>query len=260
MTDCIPKSHFNSIHTMPPEAKNPIIALSVVFSVVTFVAIIVVFILVRKLMALKKVGSDVGSHLKAHAPGYGTDLSIDVDGVKGKLPNVKTDLHGPNVNMNGVSGAVSVGFDKAADFGGNIKAALKGGVNVELDIGLDIDNPFYVIFNALPYASLLVNTKGVIVKANPAARFKWGYPSAELEGKLYKTLVSPRELNARSELIDDLFKVKKPFEIDSFDQKIDGVEVEVEVVGSLVTILEKSYAFLITGHVCFNAQGKRYKD
>ena len=42
----------------------PIIGLSVVLSVVVTVAVIVVVVLVKKLYALKKVGADVGAHLK----------------------------------------------------------------------------------------------------------------------------------------------------------------------------------------------------
>jgi len=252
---------------MPPEAKHPIIALAVVFSVVTTVAIIVVAILVKKLFDLKKIGGDASAYLKVHAANVGTDLSgsvPDVEGLKGKLPDMHVDVHKPNISVN-PAGAVSLGYDKTVEFGANIganlKGALSGALNADLDIGLSVDNPFYVIFNALPYASILVDTRGIIVKANAACKLKWGYPSAELEGKLYKVLVSPKALDARLDLIDALVKARKPnFEIDSFDIRADGVEIEVEVIGTVIHILGKAYLFIITGHVCFDVSGRRYKD
>jgi len=254
MGDCIPSSDFGSVSTMPAAAKNPIIGLSVVFSVVVVVAVVVVVILVRKLMQLKKLGADASASLK----GYGTDISSEID-VKGKLPDL--DVHRPNLSVD-VSADAKLALNKAVEVGGNIKAGLKGAINAEWDIGLDLDSPFYVIFNAIPYASVLVDKKGLVVKANPACRAKWGYSaSADLEGKLYKNLVAHAAVDARLDLIDAVFKGKKPnFEVDSFDLKVDGTEVEVEVLGSLVNILGKAYVFIITGHVCFDASGRRYKD
>jgi len=289
MADCIPIADFANIKTFPIQAKAPIISLAVVLSVVVTVAVIVVVFLVRKLSALKKVGGDVGAHLKAGAVAVSGNIpDVDVEGIKGKLPDTSLnkslgvavdgiaaavelgydakdkllDVKGKLPDVKGVAvGGLAVGVDKSLEFGAGIKGAIQGSFSVDLDIGLDVNNPFFVIFDALPYASVLLNAKGAIVKANAACKLKWGYPSAQLEGKLYKTLISPKALEARLELIDALIHGKRPaFEVDSFDITIDGVEVEVEVIGAVISILGKAYIFLITGHVCFNVKGQRYKD
>lgn len=257
MGDCIPTSDFDSISTFPPAAKQPIIALAVVFSVVTTVAIVVVAVLIWKLYQLRTIGAKLQSNVSGIS---GKMPDVDVEGLKGKLPDVAVDIHKPNISVD-PSGAVSLGYDKTLEFGANVKGALHGALNAELNLGLSLDNPFYVIFNALPYASILVDERGIVVKANVVSKLKWGYPSAELEGKLYKTLVSPRALDARMDLFDDLLKGRKPsFEIDSFDQKIDGAEIEVEVIASAIHIAGKLYLFIITGHVCYDATGRRHKD
>jgi len=283
MTDCIPLADFANIKTFPIQAKAPIIGLSVVLSVVVAVAVVVVVFLVRKLSALKKLGGDVGAHLKAGAVEVGSRVpEVDVQGnLKGKLPDAK--LNGSfGVAVDGIAAAVEVGIDakeKLLDVKGKIpdvgvvvngittgvelgmKGGIQGSFSVDLDLGLDIQNPFFSVFNALPYAAVLLNAKGVIVKANAACRQKWGYPSAQLEGKLYKTLVSPKAVEARLEWIDTLIHGKAPsFEVDSFDVTFDRAEIEVEVIASVISILGKAYIFLITGHVCFNNKGQRYKD
>jgi len=276
MGDCPPSGsaniHWGSLSGFPAQAKNPIIALSVVFSVVVVVSVIVVVFLVRKIMQLKKVGTDAGARLKVNAPDvdlnssiHVPDLEADLKNLKGKVPNVDVNVHKPRISASigadigaDISGGLHAGFDKTVELG---KAAIHAVGNAELDIGLSLDHPFYVLFNSLPYASILVDTKGIIVRANNAVRLKWGYASADLEGKIYKTLVSPRNLDVRMELVDELIKGKKVnFDVDGFDQKIDGVEIEVEVLGTVIHILGKTYLFIITGHVCYTANGKRHKD
>jgi len=256
MSNCVPSTDINGhvdIGSLPPAIKGPIIGLSVVFSVVVVVAVIVIVILVKKLRDLKKGISGVGSKVAVGAVKVGADI-------KEKMPEVDVNVKRPDISVD-----VEAGFDKVVDFGAHLKGALDGAVNVaiDLDIGIDASNPFFTIFNALPYAALLVNTKGVIVRANLAARDKWGYPQEELQGKLYKVVVSPKELDARIAQIEQLLKgVKASFEIDSVDIKLDGKvqqEIDVEVAGSIIRILGKTYVFLLTGHVCFTAKGERQK-
>jgi len=264
---CIPSADFASISTFPPQVKAPIVALSVVLSVVVVVAVIVVVFLVRKLSALKKVG-DAGLNLKANAASVGASVGASIVGgspdieanLRGKLPDMQVDVNRPHVGIDGAAGAVGLAFDKAAGLGANFKGAVEGSLQVALDIGLELDNPFFSIFNALPFASILVDTNGVIVRANVACNKKWGYPSADLEGKLYKILVSPKELEARLASINGLIQGHASFALDSYDVRIDGAQIDVEVYGSLIRILGKAYVFIITGHVCYTASGKRYKD
>jgi len=254
-SDCIPKADFGSISTFPIEAKGPIIGLAVVLSVVGAAAIVVIVLLVRKLQQLKKVGGDLGAKLNASVGSVGGEIAGGIKGAKDKLPDVKLDIDKSlNIGID-AEGAAALGYDSAL----KLKGAIQGGI--EFDIGLDVNNPFFNIFNALPYASVLVDTKGVIVRANAAAKLKWGYPTGELDGKLYKILVSPKELEVRLGQIEALIRGEKPsFELDSFDVKIDGAQIEVEVYGSLLNILGKLYVFIITGHVCFTAKGDRYKE
>jgi len=224
-------------------------------SVVVVVAIIVIVFLVRKLSQLKNSIGNAGAKLSANAASIGGNI-------KDKLPDVDANIDlKKNLSVD-VEAGIGAGFDKVVDFGAQMKGAVEGAVNVnvDLDIGIDASNPFFSIFNALPYASLLVNTKGVIVRANLAAREKWGYPQEELQGKLYKLIVGPKELDARIGNIEQLLKGERPhFEIDSYDVTVDGKQIEVEVAGSLVRILGKTYVFLITGHVCFTSKGERQK-
>jgi len=261
--DCIPSANFHSIKTFPPAAKAPIIGLAVVFSVVVVVAVIVVVFLVRKISQLKKVGVDAGAKLKANAASIGGNIEGGIEGgievggkLKEKLPDVNVDKLSVGVHA-GIDGA----YDKTVDIGGKIKAGLEGGLDLEVNLGLEVDNPFFTIFNALPYASVLIDTKGVIVRANLASNMKWGIPAADLHGRLYKTLVSPKGLEARLGAIDAVVKGNMPsFELDGFDIKIDGsAEFEIEVYGTIIHILGKAYIFIITGHVCFTRSGDRYK-
>jgi len=238
MTDCIPAADFDSISTFPPAAKAPIIGLAVVFSVVVVVAVIVVVILVRKLYALKRVAGG----LTANVEGVSADMKVIKPNVNGKL-------------------SASYEMDLQASVTSSVPEVLTNSLSMGLiDVSLDASSPFFAIFNVLPYAGLIVNTKGQIVKANPASKIKWGYNVKELEGRLYKDVIAPKEVGARLHKIEGLCgKEFELFEVDSFDVRKDGVEIEVEVIGTVIHIVGKEYIFIITGHVCYNSEGKRYK-
>jgi len=276
MGDCIPSGSLNgvSISALPPSIKGPIIGLSVVFSVVVVVSVIVVVFLVRKISNLKKVGGEIGGKIKTGGINVAGDIEGGIEGgvdvglkgvkdVKGKLPDVDINR---NINVSvdvDVDASARVAGEIATRVKGALDGAIDGALSADLRLGLDVESPFFSVFNALPYASLLLNANGVIVKANPAAKLKWGYNIGDLEGKLqYKVLVSPKEVEVRLGQIDALVKGKIPsFEIDGFDVRADGgAQIEVEVIGSLIRILGKVYVFLITGHVCFTKKGERYKD
>jgi len=250
MSDCIPTADFASISTFPPQVKAPIVGLAVVLSVVVVVAVIVVVILVRKLYALKKVGGNlvanaaVGGVGGVIAPGLEEDFKGSVPGIRAsKLPGKL-----PNSNLN-----ISIGASVDTEL-------LTHSLSMGLDVRMDANSPLFVVFNALPYASIIVNSKGVIVKANAASQVKWGYTIQELEGRFYKDLVSPKEIEARLQLVGNIGRTEKQiFAVDSFDVRKDGVEIEVEVLGSVIHIVGKEYVFIMTGHVCYNTKGERYK-